>query len=64
MRQTRYDHVAGVTGAPLPLLYGNVADVASVPLPLLLLALCRWLLAVVVVAIIVIVMRDYAISTR
>ena len=58
IRHTLSDHVAGVTGAPLPLLYAHVADVTGAPLPLLFLVLCRWLLAVVVVAIVVIVMSN------
>ena len=64
IHQTLSDHVAGATGAPLPLLDAHVADVASAPLPLLFLVLCRWLLAVVVVAVIVKVMSDYVRSTR
>ena len=56
------DHAAGIPGdsAPLPL-YAHVADVASDPLPLLFLVMCRWWLAVVVVALIVRAMNNYVV---
>ena len=43
------------------LISAHVADVTGAPLPLLFLVLCRWSLAVAVVAIIVIVMSNYVV---
>ena len=57
--QTLSDHVDGVTGAPLPLLYDHVADVTGAPLPLLSMVMCCRLFDVVaVVAISVIIVSD------